>query len=161
MIKAAGICILIFTLLYISSETVRKKNDALLLCEEFYRFLSHMRLQISCYLRPADELYLGFESKALDDIGFIGALKDGCSIGEAYKKAARKISLPTEVDRVLLSLFSSLGGSYLEEEIKLIDSHREELSVLLEREREESPKRAKMIRTLSVAISLGIIIFVI
>ena len=144
----------------VSRELAEKRKERLLLCEEFYRFVSHIRLQISCFLRPANQLAEGFQSELLSKIGFLPSIaEDG--VYNAFQGVREKISLSEDEKRVLDGLFSTLGTGYMENEIKQIDAYGAELYRLLENERDDLPKRTRLVNTLLGAASLGIIILLI
>lgn len=160
MLKLIGASALSAGALLICRELGKRRAERLLLCEEFYRFVSHIRLQISCYLRPAAELAEGFDSELLTRVGFLPLIKE-CGICSAFLNVRDRLSLSEEEKRVLGGLFSSIGTGYMENEIKKIDAYSAELYRFLENERAELPKETRLTNTLFAAASLGIIIFLI
>ena len=160
MLKLAGICAMAAGTLLVCQHLGEKRKERLLLCEEFYRFVSHIKLQISCFRRPINELADGFRSDILTDIGFLSAIKESGILG-AFESVRDKISLSEEEKRVLAALFSSLGTGYMENEIQQLDAHGGELYRLLEKERAELTRQSRLVNTLLTAASLGVIILLI
>lgn len=146
---------------FISREYCRYINKRVLECRDFVAFISHMRIQVGCFLRPVKELAIGFSSESLDRAGFIDALSNSENISEAYLKCEPSLSLSEEEKEVLSGFFSSFGEGYLDEQVKLIDSvyqRMEELYSKLCRERE---KNTRLFVAISVTAALGFVIFVI
>ncbi len=160
MLKLIGICILLFTSILISRELVRQRQRRLAVFEELLRFVGFLRLQIGCFLRPVPEVVANFHSDELCACGFL-PLADGADLESAFSSSDAPRIVGTECARVAESLFSSLGTGYLEDEIKLIDAHRAQLSELVEGERAESARRVRLVRTLTASVSLGLIILIV
>ena len=157
--KWIGICILLFTFFLASRELAARRRRRTLIYEECYRFIQHVRLQVGCYLKPVCELACGFESPVLCEVGFLSRLEGGVSPRDAIEASSLRRELGEEGYRVLFSMFSAIGGGYMDDEIKLIDECASAFLRLVERERSESPRGLRLIRTLCGAAALGIIIF--
>lgn len=160
MIKLIGICILLFTSMLISGELVSRRRHRLVLCEELLRFVSYIRLQIGCFLRPIPEVVGSFCSDEFNKCGFLPEVSDA-DLAACFLSSDVPKLVGTECSRIMESLFSSLGTGYLEDEIKLIDVHRAQLTELVERERAETVRQVRLIRTLAGSASLGLVIFII
>ena len=160
MLKLVGICILLFTSILISRELVTRRRRRLLVCEELLRFVSFLRLQIGCFLRPVPEVVSEFRSDELSACGFL-PVANGVDIDSAFLSSAAPSIVGKECTRIIDSLFSSVGSGYLEDELKLIDAHQAQLSELVERERAETVRQVRLIRTLTGSASLGLVIFII
>ena len=130
-------------------------------CEGFLSFLTHIRIEIGCFLRPIKELCASFESEALYEAGFLGALSESENIYEAYKKCEASLSLDGDEKRVLETLFINLGEGYLNDGVRLIDAAHEKMEELTAAERERSAKNIKLATVLSVTASLGFFMLVI
>ncbi len=156
--KIAGICILIFTFCAIAREQCeRRKKRGELLCE-LSRFVSFLRLQIGCYLRPVRELVESFVSPCEELTSMIKRIVGGESLSAAFADSFTERMLGKEGYSQLESLFSSLGSGYLENELRLIDSHASALEDLLAAEKVEGQRGVKLVRTLCVAASVGALI---
>ena len=160
MLKLAGICILLFTSILTSRELVSRRRSRLVLCEELLRFVSFLRLQIGCFLRPVHEVASSFHSDVLSSSGFLPVGECG-DVGRAFADSDLPRIVGQDCARIADSLFSSLGSGYLEDEVRLIDVHRAQLSELVERERIETERQVRLIRTLTASAALGAIILII
>lgn len=160
MLKLVGICILLFTSILISRELVAARRRRLAVCEELLRFVCFLRLQIGCYLRPVSEIASQFCSDELEACGFL-PLGDGGRLDQAFSSSCVPRIVGARCAQVAHSLFSSLGSGYLEDEIKLIDAHCADLKEIIEGERIEASRQARLIRTLTASLSLGLIILII
>ncbi len=160
MMKLVGICILLFTSMLISRELVSRRRHRLALCEELLRFVSFLRLQIGCFLRPIPEVVASFRSDELSKCGFLSPGGDA-DLAARFSSSGLPEIVGAECSQIMASLFSSLGSGYLEDEIKLIDVHRAQLSELVDRERAETERQVRLIRTLTGSASLGLVIFII
>lgn len=160
MLKLVGICILLFTSILVSRELVSRRKRRLLVYEELLRFVAFLRLQIGCFLRPIPEVVADFRSDELERCGFLTS-DDGAGIAARFASSALPGIVGEDCSRVVDSLFSSIGSGYLEDEIRLIDVHKEQLSQLVERERDETARQVRLIKTLAASASLGLVIFVI
>ena len=160
MLKLIGICILLFTSMLISAELVSRRRRRLRLCEELLRLVSFLRLQIGCFLRPIPEVLAAFQSDELDGCGFLSREGNGDLVASFLSSGVPEL-VGDECSRIIESLFSSVGSGYLEDELKLIDAHRAQLSELVERERSETLRQVRLIRTLTGSASLGLVIFII
>lgn len=160
MLKLVGICILLFTSVLISRELVSIRRKRLAVCEELLRFVSFLRLQIGCYLRPASDVAQEFRSSELSACGFLtdGGRED---LSADFLASGAPQIAGKECARIVESLFSSLGAGYLDDEIGLIDAHRAELAELVETERTEAARQIRLIRTLTASATVGLIILII
>ena len=138
---------------------VRKKHLAE--CRDFLAFVSHLRIQLGCFLRTPRELASSLSSPALVECGFLGALGDGADFLGAFKLARPKLSLSREECEVLEMLFSSLGEGYLENGIKIIDASYSRLEPLYRELSANCQKSIKLASALSVTGALGFLILVI
>ena len=160
MLKMSGICILLFTSILVSRELVETRRRRLALCEELLRFVSFLRLQIGCYLRPTAEVARQFRSDDLSACGFLSD-ENGDDLGRSFLSSGAPKIVGKECTRIVASLLSSLGSGYLNDEIGLIDAHRAELSTLVDGERDETARQIRLIRTLTASASIGLIILIV
>lgn len=145
----------------ISGEYTKYMKKRVAECEAFASFIAHVKTQVGCFLRPCRELADGFSSDALEKVGFLNELRESGDIYASYVKAEPKLSLSEGEREVLDSFFSSLGGGYLDEQMKLIELCLEEVESARAKLREESPKSIKLISTLSVTGAIGFLILII
>ena len=159
--KYVGILCVLAASVLISGEYSRYMNKRVLECRDFVSFISHMRIQVGCFLRPVKELGIGFSSESLAGSGFLEALSHSENISEAYSKCEPSLSLSSEEREVLCDFFSSFGDGYLDEQLKLIDSAHSRMQELYLRLSTERVKNTRLVSTVSVTAALGFIIFVI
>ena len=159
MLKLLGICILLFTSILLSRELVAARRKGLLVCEELLRLVSYLRLQIGCFLRPLSEASAGFDSAVLLESGFL-PLGEGRDVRRAFSESGVAGVVGEECARILDSLFFSLGNGYLDDEVKLLDTHRAQLCELVEKRRIDTVRQVRLIRTLTASASLGFVILI-
>ena len=159
--KYIGFFLVLLSVLKFSDSYSKHVKKRLRECEGFLEFITHVRLQMSCYLKPIRALSEGFHSEALSKTGFLQYIGECENILEAYKKAERQLSLSLEESEILERLFSSLGAGYLDDELKLLDTYKASLYEIYEKTKKEAPKSAKLVSTLSVTAAIGFLILVI
>lgn len=142
-------------------EFSRIKKKHLRECRDFLAFISHLRIQLGCFLRTPRELAASFSSEALSASGFLGALGEGADFISAFEAARPRLSLSGEEEELLHTLFSSLGEGYLEDGMKIIDSSYLRLESLYRELSAESKKSIRLASALSVTGALGFLILVI
>lgn len=145
----------------ISREYSRYMRKRFSECQGFLSFMTHIRIQVGCFLRPVRELAAGFTSKPLSECGFIDALKDSENIYEAYKKSEARLSLSPQERGVLENLFSLFGEGYLEEGVRLIDESKERMEALCADLSKKCEKNIRLVTVVSVTAALGFFIIVI
>ena len=158
MIKMIGSALVLVGAAIVGGEIRASRRAKLALREELYRFLLHIRLQISCFLRPPCEMCIGFESKELRETKFLDELASGEGLLGAFSASRLSELLSDEEGRVICELFSSLGGGYVEDEIKILDAYTEKFLECLEAERRKYSRDVRLVRTLSASGALGVII---
>ena len=159
--KYVGILCVLLAAFLVSGEYRRRVKKRVSECREFLAFLSHMRVQVGCFLKPAKQLGEGFESESLTDAGFIQALATSDSIGQAFSLCEPRLSLSCEEKEVLSLFFSSFGEGYLDGQIKLIDATHARMESLYASLASESVKNTRLVAAISVTAAIGLIIFVI
>ena len=152
---------ILLSVLIFSDSYSKHTKKRLLEYEGFLSFIYHVRLQMSCYLKPTRRLAEGFYSKPLADSGFLEYIGECENIYEAYKRAESRLSLSKDERELLLGLFSSLGDGYLNDELKVIDAYRSRLEEGFSQLKRDAPKNSKLISTLSVTAAVGFLILVI
>lgn len=152
---------ILLSVLIFSDSYSKHTKKRVLEYESFLAFISHVRLQMSCYLKPTRQLAEGFYSKPLAESGFLEYISECESIYEAYKRAEGHLSLSREERELLSGLFCSLGEGYLNDELKLIDAYRSQLEDGFLRLKKDAPKNSKLVSTLSVTAAVGFLILVI
>lgn len=157
--RIAGGCALLFFALLCGRAYAEYSARAIAQLEGFISLLSHIRRKISVKMVTQSNLTSGFEDQSLEKCGFLPAAREGVRLHIAYTKA--KICICKEARRVLDAFFSDLGRGYLADELRRINSAESECEKIIEREREEALREVKLVYTLLVASSLGILVFLI
>lgn len=158
--KYAVILIVSLISFFICAEYRAYMKKRLLECAGFVEFIAHAKIQVGCYLKPQRELLTGFSSVALESAGFRG-MKDGETLSDLFMRCDDRLSLSEEERAVLLSLFSSFGKGYLEDQLSLIDESERRMKELYQRLCEVERKNARLVPTLFFCGSAALIIFII
>ena len=159
--KYIGILSVLFAAACGVREFSRIKKKHLSECRDFLEFISHLRIQLGCFLRTPREIASSFSSKPLLDAGFLGALGEGADFITAFDRSVPHLSLSRQEEEILRTLFSSIGEGYLEEGVKIIDSSYSRLEPIYRRLSAECQKSIKLASALSVTGALGFLILVI
>ncbi len=124
----------------------------------FCAFVTHIEMRACTYLLPSSEAAAGFEDEELEKVGFIGALRSGGSLYSAFSLVKDSLLFSDGQKEALLSFFKDFGNSYVNDERKRVERTKEEL-VRLGREDEKKTKESeKVVKTLVLALALGVII---
>ena len=161
MIKYAGMIAVLLSAAVISREYSSFSQKRLSEVRDFLSFVSHMKIQVGCFLCPASELVRGFSSERLSAVGFVGALSDGASLCDAYKNCEDRLSVGEEEREILGRLFSTIGECYLDDGLRLIDSSLRELESVYAKRRAEAPKNTRLVSVISVTSAIGFLMMVI
>lgn len=124
----------------------------------FVGFLELMRREISSFLSTPAELALRADDPLLIRIGFIGALRDGASLGEAFDGVKDGLSMSERDISLLSELFCGFGKGSAEGELRALDGRIAELSQRSSDEESSLPSRIRLARTLLTLGALGIVI---
>ena len=131
--------------------------------EEFYRFILHIKGEISRFLTPPERLLCGFHSEALEEIGFAECgRKDGkTGLISVFLSVRERLSVSEKVKELLEEFFSGFGEDYREGELKRCDAYAERLCEIIRAEGEELEKGQRLVQALLCAGALGIVILLI
>lgn len=121
-------------------------------------FLALMRSEIAERLATPAELAVRAEGGVLAEIGFLGRVAAGASLGDAFRECSSGLSLSTADTELLQSYFDGFGVGSVECELGRLDTALSELSASERAVREETPSRIKLALTLSVLFALGTVI---
>ena len=159
--KLVGIGVILMAGVMLRSLLCDRRRGRLLVCEELYRFLLHIRTRISCYLDPPSRLHIGFESLTLSECGFLGGIRAGKSLLDGLEASAIPDVLSEEELHAAREVLSTVGTGYMDEQLRLLDGGIDAFSSLLVKEREACARDVKLINTLSASLSVGIAIILI
>ena len=156
--KFIGLFLVLLSVAWITTEYSRGQNRRLSELLGFIEFISKMRIGIGCFMKKGKELAEGVECKALEEVGFLGALSDGCSLSEAYEACRGRLSVGKREREILDGLFSSVGSGYLADGVRVVDKAEGELTKIADGLRGEVAKNIKLFGVLAAAGSVGVII---
>ena len=121
-------------------------------------FLELMRREISARLATPSELAVSAGEGRLAEIGFLGRVAAGASLGDAFRQCSSELSLSAVDAELLQGYFDGFGSDSTEGELERLDRAISEHSKSERAVREETPSRIKLALTLSVLLALGIVI---
>lgn len=121
-------------------------------------FLELMRREISARLATPAELAASVGEGRLAEIGFLGRVAAGASLGDAFRDCSSGLSLSAADAELLQGYFDGFGSDSAEGELGRLCGVISELSERERAVREETPSRIKLALTLSVLLALGIVI---
>lgn len=127
-------------------------------CAGFLAFLSFLRRQIACFARPVPQAAEGFSDAALERVGFLPALRETGDLSAAWQAALFALSLGEAEREVVGEFFASFGKGYLDDEVRRADAAIDELTRLFEAGRRQMPRTVKLVRTLTVSLTLCAVI---
>ncbi len=156
MLKYLGLLMIASAGILISREYEKKEKKRLFELSEFIRLLEHVRLKISSFLSPKSDWLSSFSAESSPISEFLG-FAEAHSLSESFDFVKDKLSLGAERD-TLARLFATLGKTYKDGEIELLDEGIAELNERREKLSEECEKNIKTVKVLVAAISLGLII---
>lgn len=129
--------------------------------EEYIDLFALIRGRVGSFMSPIPEVICESECRVLREIGFMDALREGSSLSEAYIEVMPRSYASASVKRIMSSFFQGFGHSYLEETVRQIDSAREEVREVIDKEKVELEKSVKLVRSLLMLSAVGLIILLI
>lgn len=159
MLKYLGLAMLALSGIFISREYEKKERKRLFELSEFIRLFEHIKHKISCFLSPKSDWLSDFETESAPISEFLNiSRKNGLS--DAFLSVRDKLSLGSEADAIL-RILSSLGKTYKDGEIALLDAALSSLSEIERQLSVECEKNIKTVKVLTAAAALGLIILLI
>lgn len=156
--RVFGIALILLAALFFSAEFSRYQKKRIAEGDGFLHLFSHLRGEILCRLEPVADCFAGFRDEALERAGFLRALRECENLGAAMEATEKKLSLCEEEKKTLLRFCLGFGRGYREEELRRIDAALEEFERQVAQDKRELPRLARLVRTLSAALALGIVI---
>ena len=157
--RALGAVILLCASLFVGRAYEKYLEGRLSEAREILRMLLHMREKINAFLCPQRELLSDFRSDILERVGFLGKIRGGIGIYEAFMDT--KFSFACEIYETLSAYLSGFGKRYKSDELARLDSTVRVIDGYVKREQEQLPKDIKIAKTLLGAAALGIVILMI
>lgn len=158
MIKYLGCGALLILSAVVSKKYKSYTEGKIKHTEAFLEFLLHIRQSLKTALVPQHLLHQGFSCKVLEG-DFLPYLRECGELSSAYSKCGN-LSGATS-GKILLSYFSSFGGSDRDGELERVDDAISSLKEALASERDEGEKNVKLFTTLSISLAVGLIILLI
>ena len=155
-----GAVLLVLAAFYIWREYVSFLNKGTSELGAFVRLIEHMKDRMECYLETPLEWARDFSSDELEQIGFLGEIRNGRDMNSAYVACSGNLSIGNEAKSVLSGLFSHLGEGYLGTEIGIIKASLDKLKKMEETARVEKVNKTKAAGAMIGAVSIGAIILV-
>lgn len=155
-----GAFTIVFVIFLFWREYTSYLRRELLVLRTFRNMLRDMKDKMRCYLDSPRSWSLGYENDILSDSGFLGALRGGADLLEAYVTCREKLCISQETDSVLFSLFSRAGEGYIDTELEAMECALEGLSAIESTMVDEVNKKTKVSGAVLGAFAAGIIILV-
>ena len=152
--------ILLFAFLFgrAYSSYCKRRVDTL---ESLCRMLSDLEEGISVSLTTPADFFSDYREELLESSGFLSGVRSGEGMAEAFSHSGLPATLGEESTKRLSRFFTEFGGSYREGELRRIEIFRAELTEAYKEEREKLSDRIKLVYTLLVSGSRGLIILLI
>ena len=150
--KIAGIIIVFFsccTAGYLRSLECVKTRDQIY---AFIKLIEHIKHEIAYYLTRQEDIFLKFENKYLEKIGFLKILREEKIKDEksllyhALQKSEKYLSLSLEGKKILYEFAKTLGHLSPSEQCTNCDKAILQLEELYKKEKEEACARVKLNR---------------
>jgi hypothetical protein len=151
-IRYFGVAIILITALIGAISGARLEKKRLRVLDAWIALISHIRLQIDCYLMPLDRILATADRALLANIG-----NERAQTADALLKASLPY-LDTDVAQQLSAFFATLGSTYREEELKCCDYYLARLRTHREAVATSLPARVKAKITLTLCVAVGSVI---
>lgn len=155
MLKIVGVCILLFTIFYISHSMCEKERTRVRLLSEMSRFMHEVRHILTVSMKPLGDVCRDFKT---DEPYFASLLTEGlqpiydtASVSELEARAG-------DGAQVFVRFIKGFGRGYLSEEIARCDSLMKDFDAIYGVERTTASKRLRVCKTLGVAFSFALVI---
>ena len=155
MLKIVGMCILLFTIFYISHALCEKERTRVRLLSEISKFMHEVRHMLTVCMKPMQQMCRDFKT---DEPYFASLLSEGlkplCDV-EGARELESRIGGGAEV---FVKFVRGFGRGYLTEEISRCDNAINELDSIYASLQTDTSKRLRVCRMLSLATSFALVI---
>ena len=156
MLKVVGICILLFTIFYISRTMCEKERTKMHLMCEMSRFIHELRRALTVSMEPMPRVCRSFET---DEPYFkLLLVNDFESLRDLAWASGLKQRVGNDAAEVFSNFVLSFGRGYLAEEIAGCDVTIREFDAILSSEKEGIQRKVRLFKTLGVASSFALVI---
>ncbi len=144
--KILGSILILFSAIFSSYYYEKGLKRKIKNCEEIIDFISHIKVEIEYFSNPLNIIYEKYDKKS--DVIFF--------LIEGINTKTRIVDKVT--DEKIFDFFNSIGKGFKKEQIAICDHTIEILNNALSRLVDESPKKIKVFRSISLFFSISTII---
>ena len=117
---------------------------------ELLALMKRIKTRTECFRQPLSDIYAGFASVHLENMGFIHDLNES-GLSFALSKHRRALMIREEIFASLSEFAASLGKSYIDEQLRLCSLYIEKTEECLISLNTELTSKSKLAMTLSCA----------
>ena len=122
---------------------------------ELLRLLRFVRSRVTCALEPPEVWARGYVTECAPVSRFVGYIAEGSAVWDAYGRVSGELDLPTEAQKTVRELFSSLGGLDVGADERALAAAEERLDAILREKRREVEERGRLAMAFALLISVG------
>lgn len=126
----------------------------------FLRFVRHIGDRVCVYLVPIGTAAREFDDGELSGVGFLDAVRSGGSLRSAFELSLGKLLISEQERELLSSFFKEFGSAYIDDERVRVEKMNAALLRIHTDEEKKTKESEKVVRTLVLALALGIIILI-
>ena len=155
MLKIVGVCILLFTIFYISHSLCEKERARVRLLSEISRFMHEVRHILTVSMKSLGDVCRDFKT---DEPYFSLLLKDGLQPLSDAASVSELKARAGEGAEIFVKFINGFGRGYLSEEIARCDALIKDFDAVYIAERAVVSKKLRVCKTLGVASSFALVI---
>lgn len=140
------------------SAYMKKRRDE---SRDLYRLMETVRRGMSTRLSTPKEALASVSAESPEAERFRALVVSGRTLFEAFCEVSGSLSLSRGCRMMLTEYFKSFGKGYLDEEIRCADELLSRFASEIGMEEERGANDERVVKSVAVAITLGIIIFII
>ena len=156
-----GIFMLIGCLFFLWREYTIYLGREMRQTDELSAFLRYMRDRMSCYLEPISAWIGEYSTPELERLGFLGALRDGVDVREAFDNFSDEMCISREVIDAFSGAVRDMGEGDLEGEVSILNTAVDKLSSVGGRVSEDYKNKIKASGAMLAAVAVGVIVLII
>lgn len=128
---------------------------------ELIAFARTMRERMRCYLEPPSAWIRTYSTPELERVGFLGAIRDGGDLCEAYDAVVDEMCVGREAKDAFAAMLSDMGRGYLDGELAAIDAAVDKLCASERRVTDDYKNKTRAAGAMIAAVAVGAVILVI
>lgn len=156
-----GILMLICCLAFAWREYAAYLGREMRETDELLAFIKHIRERMNCYLEPISAWVGEYSTPELERLGFLGALRNGVDIKQAFADCSDKMCISSEVSDTFSNTLSEMGDFYLESELDALELAVDKLSAAQKRVNDDYKNKIKASGAMLAAVAIGAVVLVI